>query len=103
MTSSYLNPGPSREEIDQTKGTVVLEFGVDWCPHCKAAQPLADAVFSAAKDVTHIQVEDGKGKRLGRSFQVKLWPTFIFIKNGIETARVVRPVSETELSRALGH
>jgi thioredoxin 1 len=28
---------------------------------------------------------------LGRSFKVKLWPTLVFLVNGQEVSRVVRP------------
>jgi thioredoxin 1 len=41
--------------------------------------------------VRHIQIEDGKGRRLGRSFGVKLWPTLIVMHDGSEVARLVRP------------
>ena len=35
--------------------------------------------------------EDGAGRRLGRYFSVKLWPTLILLKNGEELGRVIRP------------
>jgi thioredoxin 1 len=41
--------------------------------------------------VRHIEVEDGKGKPLGRSFQVKLWPTFVFLRDGQVVEQLVRP------------
>jgi thioredoxin 1 len=41
--------------------------------------------------VRHIRVEDGRGRPLGRSFRVKLWPTLVFLKDGKEVARLVRP------------
>lgn len=28
---------PDRAEIDALPGLVLLEFGVDWCPHCQDA------------------------------------------------------------------
>ena len=43
--------------------------------------------------VRHLRIEDGKGRPLGRSFQVKLWPTLIYMENGAEKGRVVRPAS----------
>jgi thioredoxin 1 len=91
MSHGYLNPGPSREEIDAAVGDVLLEFGTGWCGHCQVAAP---AVAEALKDrpsVQHIKVEDGPGRRLGRSFRVKLWPTLIALQDGVEVARVVRP------------
>lgn len=41
--------------------------------------------------VRHITVEDGKGKPLGRSFRVKLWPTFVFLRDGQVVELLVRP------------
>jgi hypothetical protein len=34
---------------------------------------------------------------LGRSFKIKLWPTLIFLQDGRELARAVRPTSIDEL------
>jgi thioredoxin 1 len=41
--------------------------------------------------VTHLKIEDGKGKPLGRSFRVKLWPTLVFLRDGRVVAEAVRP------------
>ena len=41
--------------------------------------------------VEHLRVEDGPGKPLGRSFRVKLWPTFVFMHSGLEIQQLVRP------------
>ena len=45
----------------------------------------------------HIKVEDGKGRPLGRSFKVKLWPTLVYLENGVEVGRVVRPNNVAEI------
>ena len=92
---------PTREAIDATKGLTVLEFGAGWCPICQAAQPLIAQALGSHTNVTHIKIEDGKGRRLGRSYAVKLWPTLIFLRNGAEVSRVVRPESAGELDDAL--
>jgi thioredoxin 1 len=42
-------------------------------------------------------VEDGKGLPLGRSFRVKLWPTLIYLENGAEKGRVVRPADSAAI------
>ena len=41
--------------------------------------------------VRHLWVEDGKGKPLGRSFRVKLWPTLVFLRDGEVISQVARP------------
>jgi len=85
---------PAREEIDRTSGPLVLDFGAEWCGHCQAIRPHLTALLKQYPGVRHITVEDGKGKPLGRSFQVKLWPTFIFLRDGQEVKRAVRPSNE---------
>ena len=85
---------PAREEVDRMRGPVLLEFGASWCPHCQAIQPFLGATLSKRPDVEHIPVEDGKGKPLGRSFRVKLWPTLVFMRDGQVVSQLVRPTSE---------
>src|SRR4051812_20868762 len=97
----YQEPGPTRDEIDATRGPVVLDSGANLCGYCQGARPLVEAAFTSAPDVPHIKVADGKGRPLGRSFGVKLWPTLIFLRDGQEVARVVRPTTEDEVRRGL--
>lgn len=101
MSTTYQNPGPTREEIDASQGAVLLEFGTEWCGHCQGAAPAVQAALRVAADVEHIKVEDGPGRRLGRSFRVKLWPTLIALKDGVEQARVIRPENVDEVRQAL--
>jgi len=84
-------PEPTREEIEALAGATLLEFGTSWCGHCRAAQPLIASAFARHPGVRHVKVEDGSGRRLGRSFGVKLWPTLVFLRDGAERARAVRP------------
>jgi thioredoxin 1 len=85
---------PTRAEVDQIPGPVVLEFGASWCPHCQAIQPTMGRELAARPGVRHIAVEDGKGKPLGRSFRVKLWPTLVFLRDGAVVSQLVRPSPE---------
>jgi thioredoxin 1 len=51
------------------------------------------ALFQRYPDVRHIQIEDGKGKPLGRSFRVKLWPTLVLLRDGKVVKQLVRPAA----------
>lgn len=92
---------PTRAEIDALVGPAVVEFGATWCSHCQAAKPLVDAAFAGHSGIRLIWVEDGKGRPLGRTFGVKLWPTLIFLKNGQEVERLVRPSDADAIAQAL--
>lgn len=98
---TYSEPAPSREEIDARPGPVLLEFGANWCGHCQGAQPHIAAAMAAYPGLAHIKVEDGPGRRLGRSYRVKLWPTLIFLRDGQELERLVRPTAEADVAAAL--
>jgi len=83
------------------RGATVLDFGTNYCGYCQAARPLIDAAFAGHAQLTHLKIEDGKGRKLGRSFRVKLWPTLIFMRDGEELARVVRPTEPSDLEEPL--
>jgi thioredoxin 1 len=93
---------PTRAEVDALPGLTLLELGASWCPHCQLARPFVDTELARRPDVRHIWIEDGSGKRLGRSFGVKLWPTLVLVRDGQEVARVVRPRSAREIEGLFG-
>ena len=101
MKTRYIPEAPQRAEIDATQGAVLLEFGANWCGHCMAAQAPLAAAFAGHENVAHYKVEDGAGRPLGRSFRVKLWPTLIFLRDGLEVARLVRPLKADDISAGL--
>lgn len=101
MVKPYSVAQPERAAIDAMDGVVALEFGADWCGHCQGAAPLFEAALEQFPGITHIKVEDGSGRKLGRSFRVKLWPTLVVVRGGQELARVVRPADAGEVRQAL--
>lgn len=100
--AQHLAQAPTRAEVDSLPGTTVLEFGTPWCGHCQRAQPCIAQALRGRAEVTHLKVEDGPGRPLGRSYGVKLWPTLIFLHDGQETARLVRPQDAHAITEALG-
>jgi thioredoxin 1 len=99
--ATHLITAPERSAVDVLPGTTLLEFGTPWCGHCQRAQPLIAQALAEAPEATHLKVEDGPGRSLGRSYRVKLWPTLIVLRDGQEVARLVRPDSQQDIAQAL--
>ncbi|RZL32505.1 MAG: thioredoxin [Rubrivivax sp.] len=97
----YSSDEPGRADVDALAGATVLEFGANWCGICQAAQPAIADALAAHGPLRHLKVEDGRGRPLGRSFGIKLWPTLVMLQDGREVARVVRPGSQGEIAAAL--
>jgi thioredoxin 1 len=100
FSATYIADEPTREEVDHTAGSLLLEFGADWCGHCQGLSPIVEEVLKQRPHVAHIRVADGRGKPLGRSFRVKLWPTLILLHDGQVLATLVRPTAD-ELRRTI--
>lgn len=91
FTAQWTSENLTRDEVDALAGATVLEFGADWCPHCQAVQPALEAFLEQHPEIRHLKVEDGRGRPLGRSFAVKLWPNFVLLRDGQVLSQLARP------------
>ena len=101
MKLEYAEKEPRRSEVDALQGPTLVEFGSPWCGHCRRAQPLLASALAAHPRVRHLKIADATGRRLGRSFAVTLWPTLVFLKDGREVERLVRPADAGAVQAAL--
>ena len=90
---------PTRAQVDAFAGPVLLEFGTEWCGFCRALAPQVAALLAQHPGVRHVKVADGPGLPLGRSFQVRLWPNLVFLRDGTLVRQLARP-SRAELQEA---
>src|SRR5574341_692495 len=100
-SQSYSEAEPTRAALDALPGATVVEFGNNWCGYCRRAQPIIAEALAAHPHLRHFKIADASGKRLGRSFGVKRWPTLVFLKDGKEVSRLVRPGEASAISEAL--
>ena len=101
LNTHYAEAEPARAEVEAIAGPALLEFGSPWCGHCRRAQPLIAEALAQHPGVRHLKVADASGRPLGRSFRVTLWPTLVFLKDGKELARLVRPQDVGAIRAAL--
>jgi thioredoxin 1 len=96
--NDYTEASPTRHDVETEPGLLLLDFGTNWCGHCMAARAAVDAWIAAHPAVKHLRIEDGSGRPLGRSFKIRLWPSLVLLREGVELARVVRPVAPRDLA-----
>lgn len=97
----YASDELARADVDALPGATLLEFGANWCSICQAAEAAIAQALAGRPRLRHLRVEDGRGRPLGRSFGIKLWPTLVLLQDGQEVARLVRPGDAGEIARAL--
>jgi thioredoxin 1 len=100
-TAQYAEQEPDRSEVESWPGITLLEFGAPWCGICSGAQGAIAEALEPHPQVRHVKVEDGRGRPLGRSFAVKLWPTLVLLRDGEVLGRWVRPRDAGEIAPAL--
>ncbi|KAF1047949.1 thioredoxin family protein [Xylophilus sp.] len=98
---AYAPESLSRTEADKLGGPTMIDFGANWCGICQAARKHIEAALQAHPSVRHIKVEDASGRPLGRSYGIKLWPTLVFLDNGREVGRLVRPTDAQAVAEQL--
>ena len=101
MNNHYADVEPARADVDALPGPTIIEFGTPWCGVCRAAQPAITMALADHPDIRHLKIPDGPGRPLGRSFGIKLWPTLVFIRDGREVERLVRPRDPHAIGEAL--
>jgi thioredoxin 1 len=101
MNTAYAEAEPQRAQVDRLEGATVIEFGSPWCGYCRRAQPLIAEALVEHPAVRHLKIADASGRRLGRSFGVTLWPTLVFLRDGKEVERLVRPRDAQAINAAL--
>jgi thioredoxin 1 len=90
MKTIELNDLTFEQTIENASKPVLIDFGADWCPPCRAMEPLLDrlahelngSVLIASVDVDTNPVVTAK-------FGIRNLPTFILYKNGIMTEKIV--------------
>ena len=74
----------------------IIEFWVDWCPHCKAMMPRYEDASTKLKDVQCFRIEMEQYPNLADIFQIESFPTFVFLTPSGNAQKWVGEVSEKE-------
>ncbi len=106
MASSHvieLSSANFTEKVENSQGTVLVDFWAEWCGPCKMIAPLLDQIADAHADkVTIGKVDVEKEAALAEKFNVRAIPTLIIFENGKVKDQIVGMTSKTSLEQKLG-
>lgn len=85
-----------------SSGTVLIDFGAEWCGPCKAMLPVLQKLSTEYSGKVQIfSVDIDKDPNLAARHGVMSVPTFLVFKDGKAVERVVGAVREGELKKRI--
>lgn len=85
------------ENIEHTKGIVIVDFWAPWCGPCRMLSPILDEIKLNNKDIEIIKVNVDDNEELTQRYNIQNVPTIIFYKDGKEMSRTNGLKSEQEI------
>jgi len=86
----------------KTPGTVLVDFGAEWCPPCKKMEPVLKSLQNNnAGKFTLVKVDGGKDEDILKQYSVTQLPVFIIFKDGKQVWRKDGIATEKEMAEAL--
>jgi thioredoxin 1 len=70
-------------------GPVVLKFYRKDCPPCKALSPITKEIASENPEVQFLGINTREDIETAKDYDIRSVPTLVFVKDGIEVARLV--------------
>ncbi|PRY43611.1 thioredoxin family protein [Umezawaea tangerina] len=73
-----------------SRGTVLVEFGADWCGPCRMVEPVLEQIAAEMPDaLTVAKVDLDASPRTARDLRVMSAPTLQLYKDGVLVAQLV--------------
>ncbi len=86
------------EAVKKDPGTVLVLFKSEWCPSCKRLFPVVEKVAEDYKEkLKFVWTDAVKNLKIATEYGVLAIPTLILFKAGVEKARNIGYMPDTEL------
>ena len=79
-----LNSNEFVENVENTKGVVVVDFFATWCAPCKMLAPVFEGVSNKMADkAKFFKVDIDENSNLAQKYRISAVPTMIIFKDGV--------------------
>ena len=91
-----------KEKVEDTKGTVLVDFFATWCGPCKMVAPAVEQLAEEYEGKAAVyKVDVDEAQEIGMKYKIMSIPTLVFFKDGQEVERIRGAVSRMELADAM--
>lgn len=82
--AKVINSNEFMEQVENTKGVVVVDFFATWCRPCKMLAPIFDGVSSEMGDKANFfKLNIDEDGRIAQKYGISAVPTMIIFRDGI--------------------
>ncbi len=96
-----LNEQTFEQELQQDR-VLVVDFGADWCPPCKALEPILFELQEQFPHVNFTKVDVEHELKLAERFSIKSLPTVLVFRKGTLTETVIGYRPKQQYVKILG-
>ena len=91
MSAVHLTSENFAEQVEKSKGVVLVDFFATWCGPCQMSAPVVDQMAGDYADKASIvKVDVDQAREPAMKYGVMSIPTFVVFKDGQEVDRQVR-------------
>lgn len=101
MAIIHTNETNFRQDVLETKGTVLVDFWASWCGPCRMLSPVLESFAAAHPDVPVVKVNVDENMALAAAFQVESIPTVLVVRDGQIVNKSIGCVSLPELEKLI--
>ena len=100
--TQQVTDGDFKTKVLEADGLVLVDFGAEWCPPCKALEPvIADIGRELAGSVTVYAMDVDTSPETAAQFGVRGVPTVLLFRNGQPVERLVGLRPKAQLLSAI--
>lgn len=88
-----------KEKVIDFHGTILVDFGAEWCGPCKMIKPVLEEVYTKGFNVAYVDID--ASPKLAKKYKVTSVPTMVVFVDGEEKSRFVGLIPKSKIEKAL--